>query len=565
MAGKTTSQLELDFGWNTGEAWDMDANMRKIDGLFFLTVISLTTTAEPVSPVNGDIYVLPASPTGTNWSGQGGNVAIYDDSIWTFVTPSTGWMCKLKSNISEFYLYDGSDWVEYQMVPKQVTSTKKEGVIIENGAFGTDESTVEFRDTSEIFNVTTPTTTQARASVVKGNFLITWDAFSTDTIRVYDKSTGAEINRTNTPMGVGPLTQTVDGVAGVDGTNIYYYSVPQLELLNTVAYSSSAIAISTGKTSGKIYVISSAGNVLSRRNLDGTADLAGTLPSISGTVCAVLISKDENTAYVVDGPSTTAGNVWFRVYNISTLSSPTLTGSVQLTTSVDGERRADLGFTDGFVAVAYTAGGVSEVTQSISLIDVSTPATPDIAFISSAANITSYYSCICQGVWYSPVNDTLISYQLPSLINKNPGFVESLGGNGVYSAEGLTDDEGNEIRWSKFDVGRVVHEQSQPSGYTRTVTATGNIDLCDKNGTIIVSASRTADVTLTCTADVLAINGFAFDVLVEYNASYTNTLVNYDASNDWRCEPGAAGAAKSLYQFRVVNGYPVIYNTPVWV
>lgn len=47
--------------------------------------IEVGATAEPGSPSEGDIYVLSASPTGTNWSGNGNKIAGFFNSQWIFV------------------------------------------------------------------------------------------------------------------------------------------------------------------------------------------------------------------------------------------------------------------------------------------------------------------------------------------------------------------------------------------------------------------------------------------------------------------------------------------------
>lgn len=47
--------------------------------------IEVGATAEPASPSEGDIYVLSASPTGTNWSGNGNKIAGFFNSQWIFV------------------------------------------------------------------------------------------------------------------------------------------------------------------------------------------------------------------------------------------------------------------------------------------------------------------------------------------------------------------------------------------------------------------------------------------------------------------------------------------------
>jgi hypothetical protein len=53
-------------------------------------VLSRTTTAEPVSPAEGDAYILPASSTGTSWAGNDGKIGIYRSAAWAFRTVVEG-------------------------------------------------------------------------------------------------------------------------------------------------------------------------------------------------------------------------------------------------------------------------------------------------------------------------------------------------------------------------------------------------------------------------------------------------------------------------------------------
>lgn len=62
--------------------------LRKLDVLNCMLIKDRTLSTPPVSPVNGDTYLLPASPTGV-WSGQGGKIAFYYDG-WTFITAFEG-------------------------------------------------------------------------------------------------------------------------------------------------------------------------------------------------------------------------------------------------------------------------------------------------------------------------------------------------------------------------------------------------------------------------------------------------------------------------------------------
>ena len=71
-------------------------------------VISRGTSAQPGSPSEGDLYILPASPTGSDWSGQGNNIALYY-SGWLFVTPTEG--MRLWINDEDILVaYDGTNW-----------------------------------------------------------------------------------------------------------------------------------------------------------------------------------------------------------------------------------------------------------------------------------------------------------------------------------------------------------------------------------------------------------------------------------------------------------------------
>ena len=43
--------------------------LRRLDALVSLSVKSRTTSAEPASPMEGDAYIITASPTGAAWGG----------------------------------------------------------------------------------------------------------------------------------------------------------------------------------------------------------------------------------------------------------------------------------------------------------------------------------------------------------------------------------------------------------------------------------------------------------------------------------------------------------------
>lgn len=84
--------------------------LNDLDGLVQLAVTSRTLTAPPSSPVDGDAYIVAASPTG-DWAGQGNAVALYY-SGWRFKTPQAGWVAYAQSE-SRFLVYTGSAWAPF--------------------------------------------------------------------------------------------------------------------------------------------------------------------------------------------------------------------------------------------------------------------------------------------------------------------------------------------------------------------------------------------------------------------------------------------------------------------
>jgi len=63
----------------------------------------------PPSPVEGDRYLIAAAATG-DWSGKDGQLAAYQDGVWRFFVPGTGWSTWVEDEAA-FYVYDGLAWI----------------------------------------------------------------------------------------------------------------------------------------------------------------------------------------------------------------------------------------------------------------------------------------------------------------------------------------------------------------------------------------------------------------------------------------------------------------------
>jgi hypothetical protein len=80
--------------------------LRIADALMMGVALSIGDTLPPVSPSDGDVYVLGTSCTG-DWSGHDEEIAFYKSSAWEFVTPVEGW-CMFAVDVWETFRYTGS-------------------------------------------------------------------------------------------------------------------------------------------------------------------------------------------------------------------------------------------------------------------------------------------------------------------------------------------------------------------------------------------------------------------------------------------------------------------------
>lgn len=64
--------------------------LRVLDGIVQATAISKSLGTPPVSPVDGDVYIVPSGATDT-WAGMDGLIAYFQSSAWVFITPLEGW------------------------------------------------------------------------------------------------------------------------------------------------------------------------------------------------------------------------------------------------------------------------------------------------------------------------------------------------------------------------------------------------------------------------------------------------------------------------------------------
>ncbi len=82
------------------------------DALVQMSVASATTTAQPASPADGSVYVLPAGKTGADWGPMSNNaLAYYRDGAWVAIAPREGFVAWCKDS-DKLVVFDGTTWTD---------------------------------------------------------------------------------------------------------------------------------------------------------------------------------------------------------------------------------------------------------------------------------------------------------------------------------------------------------------------------------------------------------------------------------------------------------------------
>jgi hypothetical protein len=89
--------------------------IRALDALVQLMVLDKDLASPPGSPVDGNRYIVAASPTGA-WAGQAGKVAAWQDGAWRFLAPREGWLAWVADE-DKLYAHSGTAWAEFVASP----------------------------------------------------------------------------------------------------------------------------------------------------------------------------------------------------------------------------------------------------------------------------------------------------------------------------------------------------------------------------------------------------------------------------------------------------------------
>jgi len=129
-----------------------------LDAIVQLGVIGRDLTLPPLSPVEGDRYIVGAGATGA-WATYDLQVASYTDGVWQFYQPVSGWIAWVEDE-DKRYIFTNSNWQELGFASSASGATTELHVIEEeitlSGA--TTDSTIFIPDRAIVFGVSTRTT-----------------------------------------------------------------------------------------------------------------------------------------------------------------------------------------------------------------------------------------------------------------------------------------------------------------------------------------------------------------------------------------------------------------------
>lgn len=87
--------------------------LQRLDAVTQL-VIAAHLADPPANPDEGACFEIAPSPT-DEWTGKAGKIAIWQDGIWTFITPRPGWRAVFASD-GRLYIHDGTAFRPYDAV-----------------------------------------------------------------------------------------------------------------------------------------------------------------------------------------------------------------------------------------------------------------------------------------------------------------------------------------------------------------------------------------------------------------------------------------------------------------
>jgi Protein of unknown function (DUF2793) len=133
--------------------------LSRLDALIHIAVESATESSPPVSPAEGQRWIVGDSATG-DWTGQEGMIAAWIEGAWTFFTPKVGWQAWVVATRTQL-LHDGTVWVEGPATTTAALTSHKASTRIETveldhfvTAGASNDTALTIPDRAIVFGVT---------------------------------------------------------------------------------------------------------------------------------------------------------------------------------------------------------------------------------------------------------------------------------------------------------------------------------------------------------------------------------------------------------------------------
>ena len=173
-----------------------------LDAIVQLSAKSRAVTDPPISPSDGQRWIVPSGATGA-WSGKAGQIASYSDGGWAFYPPKTGWACFVEDE--GVVTWSGSSW-------KKVSALSASGASI---GLNVLEEEVTLAGASTDTTIVIP-----NRAIVLAVSVRTTEAITGATS--YNCGVAAELNKFGGSLGIAPGSSNI----GVIGPTAYYADTP---------------------------------------------------------------------------------------------------------------------------------------------------------------------------------------------------------------------------------------------------------------------------------------------------------------------------------------------------
>ncbi len=90
----------------------MNESLLRLDAIVQMSATSATISAQPATPADGAVYILPAGKSGAAWGAMGSQaLAYFRDGAWEAITPRKGWIAYVRDS-NQLHVYDGAAWTQ---------------------------------------------------------------------------------------------------------------------------------------------------------------------------------------------------------------------------------------------------------------------------------------------------------------------------------------------------------------------------------------------------------------------------------------------------------------------